>query len=455
MNEQNNANTDHRSTNAAHIGLFLGPLLLLACLLTNPPGELSREGWTMLGITLLMAVWWATEAIPIPATALLPILLIPLFDVDSIASATTPYANPTIFLFLGGFMIGLAMQRWNLHKRIALSILRRTGSDPRMQIGGFMLACVLLGMWVSNTATAIMMLPMGLSVIALTGQKADGNERARFACALLLGIAYACSIGGITTLIGTPPNAMLAAFLNDNYGLEIGFGKWMLLSVPVACGLLIFVWWWLTFRGFNIERGETRELLQQERHELGPMSRGEKYVAIVFIAAALGWIFRPLLADLLPSITDTTIAIAATIVLFMTPVDFRNRVFLMDWEHANKAPWGVLLLFGGGLSLAAAIIESGLAEWIANGLDGMAAFPLIVTIGAVVLLIMCCTEITSNTATAAAFLPLVGALAVAQGIPPELLAIPAAITASCAFMMPVATPPMPSCLEPDRYLFRR
>jgi sodium-dependent dicarboxylate transporter 2/3/5 len=426
---------------AAWIGLALGPLLLLLCLLTDPPGGLSNEAWLTVGLAGLMAIWWSTEAIPIPATSLLPILLIPLLGIDTLAKATAPYANPTIFLFFGGFVLGLAMQRWNLHRRIALATLLAVGNRPSRQIAGFMIATAFISMWVSNTATSIMMLPIGLSVIGLLVAGSDEQEGGRFAIALLLGIAYAASVGGVATLIGTPPNALLAAFMRENYDVQIGFGQWMLLGLPLSVGMLIFIWWWLTRGGFKLAGGDSRGLLEREMANLGPMSRAEKMVAVVFTLAAAAWILQPFLADYVEGVNDTSIAIAAALALFLIPVDLRERVFLMDWEQANKAPWGVLLLFGGGLSLAGVIGASGLAEWIAESLGAFGALPLVLMIGLVALVIIFLTEITSNTATAAAFLPLLGALAVAQGMSPEMLAIPAAVAASCAFMMPVATPP--------------
>lgn len=426
---------------AATAGLLLGPLLLLICLFTSPPAGLSEVAWLTVGMAALMAVWWATEAIPIPATSLLPILLIPLLGIDTLAKATAPYANPTIFLFFGGFLLGLAMQRWNLHKRIALATLLAVGKAPSKQIAGFMIATAFISMWVSNTATSIMMLPIGISVIALIVEGSDEAEGKRFANALLLGIAYAASVGGIATLIGTPPNALLAAFMRENHDVHIGFGQWMLLGIPVSVGMLLFTWWWLTRGGFKLSGGDSRALLEQEMAQLGPMSKAEKMVAIIFGLAAAAWIFQPFLAQHVSGVNDTSIAIAAALILFLVPVDLKKRVFLMDWDTANKVPWGVLLLFGGGLSLAGVIGASGLAQWIAQSLQGVGALPLILMIGLVALVITFLTEITSNTATAAAFLPLLGALAVAQGLPPEMLAIPAAIAASCAFMMPVATPP--------------
>ncbi|MAL97292.1 MAG: anion transporter [Alteromonadaceae bacterium] len=424
------------------IGLIVGPLFLLATLLLPAPEGMSTEAWAALGLMLLMATWWSTEAIPIPATALLPIVLIPALDLGSIRDATTPYANPIIFLFLGGFTLGLAMQRWNLHRRIALLTLRAVGSKPKRQIGGFMLATAFLSMWVSNTATSIMMLPIGLSVIAMTEQ-GDSEGSRRYATALLLAIAYAASIGGIATLIGTPPNALLAAYLVENQGIEVGFAQWMLLGVPVSLVMLGLTWWWLTRSDFGLSgQSGGGEMIRDELAKLGPLQKAEKLVAVVFVLAAVGWVFRPLLsAGLMPWLTDTGIAIGAAILLFLLPVDFQKRVFVLDWTTAEKLPWGVLLLFGGGLALAGVISSSGLAEWIAESLSGSDALPTLVMIALVTAVIIFLTEVTSNTATAAAFLPLLGALAMSQGVPVLLFTVPAAIAASCAFMMPVATPP--------------
>lgn len=424
------------------IGLILGPLLLLITLLLPAPAGMEEPAWRALGLMLLMATWWATEAIPIPATALLPICLIPALGLGSINDATTPYANPIIFLFLGGFALGLAMQRWNLHKRIALMTLLAVGSEPKRQVAGFMLATAFLSMWVSNTATSIMMLPIGLSVINAQAQ-GDTEAGRRFATILLLAIAYAASVGGIATLIGTPPNALLAAYLAENHEITVGFAQWMLIGVPVSLVMLVAIWWWLT-RGDLGPSGGTGsgQLIRKQLDALGSMQRGEKLIMTVFILTAAAWIFQPLLSgNLLPWLNDTIIAIAAAIILFLIPVDLKERVFVMNWDTAQDIPWGVLLLFGGGLAMAGVISSSGLATWIAESMSGMGTLPVILMIALVAAVIMFLTEVTSNTATAAAFLPLLGALALSQNVSPELLTVPAAIAASCAFMMPVATPP--------------
>lgn len=424
-------------------GLILGPLLLLVTVLLPAPGDMGNEAWLALGMLLLMATWWSTEAIAIPATALLPIILIPALGLDTVVGATAAYANPIIFLFMGGFVLGLALQRWNLHKRIALLTLLAVGSQPKRQIGGFMVATAFLSMWVSNTATTIMMLPIGLSVVSMMADD-DPEAVRRFATNLLLAIAYAASVGGIATLIGTPPNALLAAYLAQNQGITIGFAQWMLVGVPVSLTMLAAIWFWLTRNGMGDGDDAARkaEGLREQLQALGPMSRAEKLVATVFVATAAAWICQPMLAaSLLPWLNDTIIAITAAIVLFLIPVDLRSRTFLMDWDTAQGMPWGVLLLFGGGLALAGAISSSGLATWIAESLGVLSMLPALLMVALVVTVIIFLTEVTSNTATAAAFLPLLGALAVAQDLSPLLFTIPAAIAASCAFMMPVATPP--------------
>ncbi|MGM0913629.1 MAG: SLC13 family permease [Pseudomonadota bacterium] len=427
---------------AARIGLWLGPALLLATLLLPPPAEMSPAAWACVGMAMLMATWWSTEAIPIPATSLLPMVLVPALGLGSMGEATGSYANPIIYLFLGGFLLGIAMQRWELHRRLALHVLKLVGHQPRRQIAGFMLATGFLSMWVSNTATAIMMLPIGMSVISLLGDS-DPQELRRYATALLLAIAYSASIGGVATLIGTPPNALLAGYLAEDRGIDLGFAQWMVVGLPISIAMMTAAWWWLTRRGFALNAADqSADMVNDELERLGRMSPAERRVAMLFTLAALAWVARPLLNDFgLPWLTDTGIAIAAGIALFLTPSGGRTGERLLVWDDAQKVPWGILLLFGGGLALAGTITRTGLAEWIANQLGIFGTLPLLAMIGIVVLVIIFLTEVTSNTATAAAFLPLLGALALSLDISPLLITVPAAIAASCAFMMPVATPP--------------
>ncbi len=427
---------------AGRVGLWLGPALLLATLLLPPPFGMSEAAWACVGLALLMATWWSTEAVPIPVTSLLPMVLIPALGLGTMSEATGSYANPIIYLFLGGFLLGIAMQRWNLHRRLALHVLKLVGHQPRRQIGGFMIATGFLSMWVSNTATTIMMLPIGMSVISLLGDS-DPDEIKRYATALLLAIAYSASIGGVATLIGTPPNALLAGYLAEDRGIDIGFAQWMMIGLPISIAMMAAAWWWLTRGGFRLEAGEdSAGMVGNELARLGPMSTAEKRVAAVFSLAALAWVVRPVLNDIgLPWLSDTAIAIAAGVLLFLVPSGRGDGERLMIWEEAQKLPWGILLLFGGGLALAGTITRTGLANWIAEQLAIFGTFPLLAMIAVVVLVIIFLTEVTSNTATAAAFLPLLGALALSLDISPLLITVPAAIAASCAFMMPVATPP--------------
>jgi solute carrier family 13 (sodium-dependent dicarboxylate transporter), member 2/3/5 len=430
------------------IGLVAGPLTMLVLLLAPAPADMGDAAWRTAALGTLMAVWWATEALPIAATALLPLALFPLMGVLPMRATAAPYANPLIFLFLGGFIIALAMQRWGLHKRIALLVVRAVGTRPHRLVLGMMLASAFVSMWVSNTATAVMMLPIGLSVVQLVRPDAEHGPAdpvdVNFAVCLMLGIAYAASIGGLATLIGTPPNALLAGFMLETYGVEIGFSQWLSVGLPLVIATLPLTWLILTRVAFPITVREIpggRDAIEAEYRRLGPMSRGETWVGVVFLCAATLWIVRPLIEGVVPGLTDTGIAIAAAIALFAIPLDRHWSAFVMDWETAVKLPWGVLLLFGGGLALAEAVTITGLASWIAAAMGGLNALPTILVVALITAVIIFLTELTSNTATAAAFLPLIASLAIGLGENPLLLVVPAAIAASCAFMMPVATPP--------------
>jgi sodium-dependent dicarboxylate transporter 2/3/5 len=427
---------------AARIGLVLGPIWIILTQVLPAPAGMEPAAWHCVGLALLLATWWATEAIPIPATSLLPIPLAPALGIADLKGTAASYANPTIFLFLGGFLLGIAMQRWNLHRRIALRILNVVGQKPKQQIAGFMLATGFISMWVSNTATAIMMLPIGMSVVSLFAS-ADSGEVKRYATALLLAIAYSASIGGIATLIGTPPNAILAGYLSSEQNIELGFAQWMIVGLPVSIAMMVVAWWWLTRGGFKLKLDDgSGNVIGDELAKLGKLSPAEARVGIVFLLAALAWVTRPLLNDWgVEWLSDTSIALLAGVALFLIPSGNERHRPLLLWEDAKDLPWGILLLFGGGLALASTISGSGLADWIANQLSVFGALPLLLLIGIVVLVIIFLTELTSNTATAAAFLPLLGALAMSLGVDPLLITVPAAIAASCAFMMPVATPP--------------
>lgn len=431
------------------LGLVLGPVLFAVLLFVPPPAGLSDAGWRTAAVALFMVVWWLTEAAPIQVTALLPIICLPLLDVASIEDAAAPYAHPVIFLFLGGFLIAAAVERWGLHRRIALHIVRRVGTRPTRLVGGFMLASALLSMWISNTATAVMMLPIGISLIALLGgTSAEGGtappDHGPFGLALMLGIAYGCSIGGLGTLIGTPPNALFAGFMESTYGVQIGFAHWMLVGAPMVAVLLPLVWLVLTHGVFRIRDLELKggaRLIAGEIAGLGRMSRGERMVGGVFLLTALAWTTQPLLVRVLPGLSDSGIAIGAAVLLFVLPVHPERGEFALDWRSAVRIPWEVLLLFGGGLSLAGAVGRTGLATWIGTALTGLDGLPILALMVVVTGTLVFLTELTSNSATAAAFLPVVAALSLAVGENPLMLLVPAVIGTSCAFMLPVATPP--------------
>lgn len=427
-----------------YITLLLGPLLFLLTLVSEPVfSGMSVNAWLITGLTCWMALWWITEPVPIPVTAMLPIVIVPLISLDTIGNVTAPYAHPLIFLFLGGFMLSIAMERWNLHKRIALLTMLLVGTKPSQQIAGIMLVTAFLSMWMSNTATAVMMLPIGLSVIAMQQEQGINNDN--FAKAVLLSIAYAASIGGIATLIGTPPNALLAAYLERSYQLQLSFSDWMLFGVPLAISLLLVCWLWLTqfhFRLDNLPSVDSRALYRQKLSALGTMHNAEKLVLMVFSLAAFFWVFRGPLSNISGiKLDDTLIAIFAASLLFILPVSLKTGQRILNWEDCQKLPWGVLLLFGGGLTLATQIDNSGLSAYIATQIGQLGSINLVLLIVLVTTVIIFLTEITSNTATAAAFLPLLGPVAVSLDTSAAMLVIPAAVAASCAFMMPVATPP--------------
>lgn len=426
-------------------GLVAGPVIAIAMLFLPPPEGMSAPAWRMAAITIWMVTWWLTEAIAIPATALLPLVLMPLFGVQKMAPTAASYANPLIFLFLGGFLLAAAMQRVGLHRRIALRIVAVVGTTPDRIILGFMVATAFLSMWISNTATAIMMYAVGLSVIGYVSRKTSDDRVVRnFAVALMLSIAYSASIGGIATLIGTPPNALLASFVQQNYNIEITFARWMMIGLPVTVIMLPLTWLLLTrvlFPARSVAIGDPRAAVHEDLRALGSMDRGERWVGAVFAATALAWIFRGPISGLtgLP-LNDAMIAIAAALILFAVPVSRRDSRFALDWSVTRDLPWGVLILFGGGLALAGGFSASGLAEWIGKAVSGIGVGALLLAFVVLVAMVYL-TEITSNTASTATFLPILAAVSVGLDMNVLTLTIPVALGASMAFMMPVATPP--------------
>ena len=429
-------------------GFWVGLAAFFIILFSPNPESLSSVGWAVAAVTLLMAIWWATEAVPVAVTALLPLACFPMLGVTDFKTAALPYANPNIYLFMGGFILALGIESSGLHKRLALKMLIAVGNSGAKLIGGFMLVSAIISMWVMNTSTTLMLLPIGLAVCASVAETIPNfsqTDRRNFEISLLLGIAYAASIGGMSTLVGTAPNIIFVGFMQETYGLEISFTDWMKLGVPIATIMLFSSWYAITKIVYPVNfiaSIETKLQLQNMLSDLGPLSKDEKKVLIIFSLAASAWMFRTLLDNYVPfsGLTDAGIAIIAALSFFLIPSE-NKQTDLLTWEQANKLPWGLLVLFGGGLSLAASIGSSGLGGWIGQGLTVLENVPSIILILAVATMIIFLTEITSNVATTSTFLPVVGAVAVALGIAPISLTIPVVLAASCAFMLPVATPP--------------
>jgi sodium-dependent dicarboxylate transporter 2/3/5 len=429
-------------------GLALGAILLVACFFSPPLSGLSPEASRVALLALTMAVLWVTEALPIPATALLPLVMLPALGITSgknaMKDAAAPYADPIIFLFMGGFMLSLAMERWNLHRRIALSIIAAVGTKPRALLFGFLAAAAFVSLWTSNAATTMMLMPIGLSVHGMI-REGQGTARAgEFGAALVLSIAYGANVGGMGSLIGTPPNTILKGYMESTHGIEVSFAQWLKLGLPlvaVALPLVYLILTRLSFRVENIEVAGIREGLREERRGLGRIAFPEWAVTSAFLLAVGLWVSREHWKADFPSITDEVIAMVSALLLFAVPVDFKKGIFVLDWTCLRKMPWDVLILYGGGLSLAAAIEKTQLAAAMATALGGMSGWPpflIVVLVGAVMVV---ATALTSNTATTAAFLPVIGSLAVAVNQPVLLLCVPVTLAASADFALPVGTPP--------------
>ena len=408
------------------IGLLLGPLFALVMLLMPPPDGLSAQGWRTAIIVVWMAIWWMSEAMPLAVTALLPLACFPILGIASMADTATGYAHPLIFLFLGGFILARAMHVWSLDRRIAHGVVGHIGTDPRLIIGACMVVTAFLSMWVSNTASAMVMLPIGHSILSAS-VRTGGRTTNDFAPALMLGIAYAATIGGMATLIGTPPNALFAGYMSAAHGIEIGFARWMSVGVPMVLIMLPLTWLVLTRIAFRIPRNSITPSggsWSDAAAPIGPITKGERRVAILILMTAMAWITRPLIDSLVPgiAITDAGIAVIAAILAFAIPVDLGRGRFLLSWSEATEIRWDVLILFGGGLALANAISTSDLDSWIGGGiaaLEGIPVFPLLLLVGIFVVFV---GELASNTAMAAVLLPI-------------------ALFATLGFMLPVATPP--------------
>ncbi|MFT7120628.1 MAG: sodium-dependent dicarboxylate transporter 2/3/5 [Neolewinella sp.] len=429
------------------IGLFLGPALFLLIFFFVRPEGLPLAGTAVLATTAWMAAWWITEAIPIAVTSLLPIVLFPMTGAMKAAASTAAYGHYIVFLFLGGFMLAMAFERWNLHKRIALATIYYIGSNLQMIILGAMVATAGLSMWISNTATSVMMLPIAMAIAAQLRDdpSTDEDENATFGKALMLSIAYSASIGGMGTLIGTPVNGVLVGQMETVFNVEISFLEWFSIGFPLVIVLLFICWWYLTRVAFTFKPGGFsggRQEIRRLQNEMGPMQTEEKRVLVLFVITAVLWIVRkPLLSEYLPSINDTTIAIFSASLLFLIPAARDKGRALLTWQEAVKLPWGVVLLMGGGFALAAGFSAGGVAKYVGENLSVPEGIGLLVIILVIVAAVNFLTEVTSNVATTSMLLPVLAAAALPLGIHPYALMVPATLAATCAFMLPVATPP--------------
>lgn len=428
------------------VALILGPLVFFFFLFLDSPSTMSTKAFIMLGITLWIAIWWILEPVPIAVTSLLPIVLFPVTGVLTIGETTSAFGDKYVFLYLGGFILAIAIEKWNLHKRMALHIINVIGTNIYQIILGFMVATAFLSMWISNTATAVMMLPMGMSIVSelKDNPTTNQNENTIFGKVLMLGIAYAASIGGIATLIGTPPNLVFAGFVQKTYGIDISFYQWIKFGLPISLVLLLIAWFYLTRVAFKFKQVEFpggKQEIKRLLHALGPIKKEEKIVFFVFLITAICWMTRSfILQKWIPGMDDTVIAMTAAIVLFLLPSSKKNGA-LVVWEDAVKIPWGIILLFGGGMALATGFETTGLAVWLGNQmglLEGISLFLLVLIMIAAVNFL---TEVTSNLATTAMLMPILAPIALNLNVNPFVLMVATTVAASCAFMLPVATPP--------------
>ncbi|MDH5474973.1 MAG: DASS family sodium-coupled anion symporter [Cyclobacteriaceae bacterium] len=428
-----------------YISLALGPLAFFLILFLYPNLYLESEGWEVLALAAWMITWWVTEAVPISITAILPMIIFPLLGVFDIKDATSPYASSIIFLFMGGFMLALAMEEHNLHKRIALSIIKITGVSGNGIILGFMIATASLSMWISNTATAVMMLPIALSVVGLLEKTYKPEYLNQFKLGLLLSIAYSANIGGIGTIIGTPPNVVLVGYMESFYGISIDFLDWMLVGIPVVIVLLVITYFLIVKVLFPIKKLEvsgTNILLENEIKKLGRWTNEQKMVAVVFVLTAIGWVFKQQINQLIgaPLLNDTVTAMMGGVAMFSLPINKKGKM-LMEWEAMKRLPWGILILFGGGICLAKGMEKSGVVNLLAEIVSGDNHMVLWVVIAILTAIMLFMTELMSNVALTTIFIPVVIGIASGLGVSPFYLVVPVTMAASCAFMMPISTPP--------------
>jgi len=444
------------------VGLFLGIAVLLYTLFTSPPQGLTASSWTTIGVTMLMAIWWMLEALPIAVTALVPLVLFPVLGIMDAKTVAPNYAQDLIWLFVGGFALAYAMETWNLHRRVSLLVLKVCGTNPKMLLLGFLVSTGFLSAWMSNTACAALMMPIGLAIVKMVQQGEGRSEIEKkaalnFGICVMLGIAYAASIGGMATLIGTPPNAVMAGQVEKMTGTAVPFANFMIVGTPISLLMTVACWWLLPvmFPMKALDLSHAGSIVDEELEKLGPMSKGEKLTFVLFIFTALFWILRPQILDALPPVSlngkmvslskvmsDSTVGMLALLLCFLIPVDFKKgRMMLDNTLFSQGIPWDCIVLFGGGFALGAALDKSGVSELVASQMKGLAGMSPIIIMGAMSMVAMLITQMTSNTAVAATFVPL--AISVAQGVGahPLSMAIPVALGASIAFSLPVSTPP--------------
>lgn len=442
-----NAEPESAHSPVKTVGLLLGLTVFAVMLMNEPPEGLPLNGWYVLAIMALMALWWMTEAIPVAVTALVPLVAVPFLGLGDTQDAAKGFASDVIYLTMGGFMLGVALERWNLHKRIALHTVRLVGTSPRQVIGGVMIATALISMWITNTATTVMMFPIALSVTTflLEHGKGSAKDKRNFGLAMMIGIAYAASMGGMMTLVGTSTNVLFRGFVEQQLHITIGFGQWMMIGVPAGLAMLFVIWWGMTRVVFPCrmqQHAGVSKLITDELHELGRMRTPEKRMLGIFCVTATLWMFGAPLESLIGiPFNDTSIAVAAALALFLTPSGGKKGERLITWQEAKRIPWGILLLLGGGLSIASFMETTGVAEWIGHQTAALHGIPPWAMILIATAAIVCMTELMSNVATLTAFLPIIFPIAKSMGIDPLAIGIPLALSASCAFMLPVSTPP--------------
>lgn len=439
---------DETSPLTRKIGYFLGPFLFALTFFFAAPEGMSPEAWKVCGLAAWMACWWITEAMPLPVASLLPMVILPALNISSTRDVMAPYGNPVVFLILGGFVISLAMQKWNLHTRIGLGILKVIGRGEKSVLASMMISTAFMGMWISNTATAIMMLPMAMSMALLLSKKceldANGNNHCSFTKAMVLGVVYACVIGGLSSFIGSPVNAILIAFIAEHYGKELTLAEWMQFGVPLAALLLALAWALLCalfMRKADIE-SDVRGKVNHAFDKLGTMTREEKIVCLVFALTASLWVFSaPLEHALGLKLDDPMISIFGALLMFLVPTSMKFESFALNWKDTAKLPWGILVFFGGSMSLSAALTDTGVTSWLSLQLNDLSGLNIVLIVLVVVVLLIAVSELMNNVATITAFLPIMAAMAEAMDVNPLIIMIPATLGASCAFMLPGASAP--------------